>query len=84
MLDLMMKHQAGIPALIRPLSGNTRNASDFGYVVIQHIEHPYTIDGTTYLVADSAHYSEENLLQGDHPSYAELPRAGPAGSRHSA
>jgi transposase len=61
MLDLIVEHQAGIPVLMRPLSGNTSDASDFGHVVTQHIEHLHITYGTTYLVADSALYSEENL-----------------------
>jgi transposase len=61
MLDLMVEHQAGIPLLMQPLSGNTSDASDFGQVVSQHLQHLHLTYGTTYLVADSALYSEENL-----------------------
>src|ERR671931_924580 len=61
MLDLIVEHQAGIPLLMKPLSGNTSDASGFGHVVSSHIAQLHTTYGTTYLVADSALYSEENL-----------------------
>jgi transposase len=61
MLDLLVEHQAGIPLLMKPLSGNTSDASDFGHVITEHIAQLHTPYGTTYLVADSALYSEENL-----------------------
>jgi transposase len=60
-LDLIVEHQGGIPLLMKPLSGHTSDARDFGHLVTEHIaplQPPY---GTTYLVADSALYSEENL-----------------------
>jgi transposase len=61
MLDLIVEHQAGNPLLMKPLSGNTSDASDFGQVVSQHLRQLHLPYGTTYLVADSALYSEENL-----------------------
>src|SRR5919197_332744 len=61
MLDLLVEHQAGIPLLMKPLSGNSSDASGFGHVVSSHIAQLHTTYGTTYLVADSALYSEENL-----------------------
>jgi transposase len=61
MLDLIVDHQAGIPLLMKPLSGNTSDTSDFGQVVSQHLQQLHLTYGTTYLVADSALYSEENL-----------------------
>jgi transposase len=61
MLDLLVEHQAGIPLLMKPLSGNTSDANDFGDVVTAHIAQLHTTYGTSYLVADSALYSEENL-----------------------
>jgi transposase len=61
MLDLIVEHQAGIPLLMKPLSGNTSDASDFGQVVSSHIAQLHTTYGTTYLVADSALYNAENL-----------------------
>jgi transposase len=61
MLDLMVEHQAGIPVLMKPLSGNTSDARDFGQVVTEHMRQLQTTYGTMCLVADSALYSEENL-----------------------
>jgi transposase len=61
MLDLIVEHQAGIPLLMKPLSGNSSDVQDFGQVVTEHVEPLQTTYGTTYLVADSALYSAENL-----------------------
>jgi transposase len=61
MLDLIVAHQAGIPVLMKPLSGHTNDARDCGPVVTDHIRQLQTTDGTTYLVVDSALYSAENL-----------------------
>jgi transposase len=63
MLELIVEHQAGIPLRMKPLSGNTSDAHDFGQVVTEHIRQLQTTYGTTYLVADSALYSVENLQQ---------------------
>jgi transposase len=54
MLDLMVEHQAGIPLLMRPLSGNTNDTRDCGQVVTRHSAQLRTTSGLTYLVADSA------------------------------
>jgi transposase len=61
MLDLIVEHQAGIPVLMKPLSGNSSDARDFGQIVSEHIGQLHTTYGTTCLVADSALYSEDNL-----------------------
>ena len=37
MLELMVEHQAGIPVLMQPLSGNSSDAHEFGQVVKDHI-----------------------------------------------
>ena len=63
MLELIIEHQAGIPVLMKPLSGNSSDAHEFGRVVKEHIAQLQTTHGTTYLVADSALYSEANLQQ---------------------
>ena len=56
-----MEPQAGMPVLMKPLSGNSSDAKDFGEVVRAHIDQLHTTYGTTYLVADSALYSADNL-----------------------
>jgi transposase len=60
-LDLIVEHQAGIPLLMKPRSGNSSDGQDFGQVVTEHIKQLQTTYGTTYLVAASALYSAENL-----------------------
>ena len=61
MLELMVEHQAGIPVLMKPLSGNSSDAHEFGQGIQDHMAHLHTTYGATYLVADSALYSAENL-----------------------
>jgi transposase len=63
MLDLLVEHQAGIPLLVKPFSGNTSDANDFGDMVTAHIAQRHATSGTSYLVADSALYSEGNRQQ---------------------
>src|SRR5215813_13989036 len=54
MLELIIEHQAGIPILMKPLSGNSSDSTAFGHIVQDHIAQLQTTYGTTYLVADSA------------------------------
>ena len=61
MLELIVEHQAGIPVLMKPLSGNSSDPQAFGQVIQAHIDQLQTTYGATYLVADSALYSEANL-----------------------
>jgi transposase len=61
MLDLIVEHQAGIPVLMKPLSGNSSDATDFGQIIADHMAQLQITYGLTYLVADSALYSAENL-----------------------
>ena len=61
MLELIVEHQAGIPVLMKPLSGNSSDTQDFGEVIRTHVKQLQTTYGLTYLVADSALYSEANL-----------------------
>jgi transposase len=61
MLELMVEHHAGIPILMKPLSGHSSDAQDFGEAVRAHVHQLQTTYGMTYLVADSALYSEANL-----------------------
>ena len=61
MLELVVEHQAGIPVLMKPLSGNSSDSKAFGQVVSDHIAQLHTPFSSTYLVADSALYSAENL-----------------------
>jgi transposase len=61
MLELIVEHQAGIPILMKPLSGNSSDAKEFGHTVSEHIAQLHTSYGSTYLVADSALYNADNL-----------------------
>ena len=54
MLDLIVEHQAGIPVMRKPLSGNSSDAHDFGQVLTDHIAQLQLTYGMTFLVADSA------------------------------
>jgi transposase len=46
---------------MKPLSGNSSDGKEFGHIVHEHIAQLQTTYGPTYLVADSALYSEDNL-----------------------
>jgi len=61
MLELIVEHQAGIPVLMKPLSGNTHDGVAFGQVITEHVQQLQTARQVTSLVADSALYSAENL-----------------------
>ena len=61
MLALVVEHQAGIPVLMQPLSGNSHDGKAFGQVISDHIAQLHPTANPTYLVADSALYSAENL-----------------------
>jgi len=61
MLELIVEHQAGIPVLMQPLSGNSHDGTAFGPVVSDHIAQLHPTANPTSLVADSALYSAENL-----------------------
>jgi transposase len=56
---------------MKPLSGNSSDAQDFGQTVSDHIVQLQITYGTTYLVADSALYIEDNLgkLQDTHAKW---------------
>jgi transposase len=61
MLELIVEHQAGIPLLIKPLSGNSSDKVEFGRVVEEHISELCRAEKPLSLVADSALYGAENL-----------------------
>src|SRR4030095_10671138 len=61
MLELVVEHQAGIPVLMQPLSGNSHDGKAFGQVVSDHIAQLRTTCPSAYLVPDSALYSPDNL-----------------------
>jgi transposase len=61
MMELIVEPQAGIPVLMKPLSGNSSDAQDFGEVIRTHVHQLHITYGMTYGVADRAIYSEANL-----------------------
>jgi len=73
-LDVLVEPQAGIPLLLKPRSGHPSDARDCGQVVSQHLQPLHLTSGTTYLVADSALYSEEQLQQLAHTKSTGSPR----------
>jgi transposase len=66
MLEWIIEHQAGIPVLMKPLSGNSSGVKEFGQVVSEHIAQWQTPYGPTELVADSVLYREANLQRFAH------------------
>jgi len=73
----MVEHQAGMPILLKPLSGNSSAGPACGPLVKEPIAHWPTTYGTTYLVADSALYSDAHLQHLAETPSTWLPR-GPA------
>jgi transposase len=63
MWALMVAHHAGMPMLMPPRSGHSREARDFRAVVHRPVNQLQTTDGLTSLVADSALSHEANLDQ---------------------
>jgi transposase len=60
-MELIVEHQAGIPVLMTPLSGHSRDAQDVGEVIRPHVHQWHITYGMTYVVADRAIYREANL-----------------------
>ena len=42
MLELIVEHQAGLPVLMKPLSGNSSDAQEFGQVIQDHLAQLHT------------------------------------------
>lgn len=61
MVELVVEHQAGIPVLMKPLSGNSHDGKECGQGVSDHMAQLQTSYSPTYLVADRALYSADNL-----------------------
>lgn len=59
-LELMAENQAGIPTLMRPLSGNRSDKTSFQEVVTRHIGHLQTA-GIEVLVTDSSGFTPATL-----------------------
>ena len=61
MLDLLVEPQAGLPRLLKPLSGKSSEAQDFGQIIADHVTPLQITSGPTCLVAASALYRAANL-----------------------
>jgi transposase len=61
MAELMVEHQAGIPLLMKPRSGTSRDIPDVGEAVRLHVQPLHTTYGLPSLVADRALSREANL-----------------------
>jgi transposase len=62
-LQLICENQAGIPVLMKPLSGNSADKTDFRETLKAHISQLQPDVGLRYLVADSALYCQETLQE---------------------
>lgn len=60
-LQLICENEAGIPILMKPLSGNSDDKTDFRATIKQHIAQLRRDVNLEYLVADSAFYTAETL-----------------------
>jgi transposase len=62
-LQLICENQAGIPLLMKPLSGNSADKTDFRETIKAHIGQLQQDVGLRYLVADSALYCQATLQE---------------------
>lgn len=62
-LEWMVENQAGIPLLIKPLSGNSSDATDFREIIAEQVKQRQEAHDIPYLVADSALYNRETLQE---------------------
>ena len=62
-LQLICERQAGIPLLMKPLSGNSSDKTDFRKTVQAHISQLNKDFNLEYLAADSALYTAETLRE---------------------
>ncbi len=60
-LDMIVEQQAGIPLLMKPLSGNSSDKADFQTLLRSHLEQLKQAHGFEYIVADSALYSAGHI-----------------------
>ena len=64
-LDLMVEHQAGLPILMQPLSGNASDQASFPALIRAHLAALRQAHGIDYVVADAALFSAEHLRELD-------------------
>jgi transposase len=74
MWELIVEHQAGMPALMKPLRGHSRAPQAVGHVMQAYIEPLQTTYGATDLVAESALYREDHRNQLAHTAIQWITR----------
>lgn len=57
----MHERKAGLPVLMKPLSGNVSDPGSFPKLIDRHIDHLQHVHGFDYVVADSALYSADHV-----------------------
>ncbi len=60
-LDMIVERKAGLPVLMKPLSGNVSDPGSFPGLIDRHVEHLQNVHGFNYLVADSSLYSADHV-----------------------
>ena len=60
-LDLIVEHQASLPILMEPLSGNASDQASFPDLIDRHVSHLQNAHGFDYVVADSALYGADHV-----------------------
>ncbi len=61
-LELIVENEAGLPLMMRSLSGNTSDKTAFNQFVENYLKQFQPVKNILYLVADSAFYTADNLL----------------------
>jgi transposase len=60
-LDMIVERKAGLPVLMKPLSGNVSDPGSFPELIDRHVDHLQNVHGFDYVVADSALYSADHV-----------------------
>jgi transposase len=51
---MIFEWKAGLPVLMKPLSGNVSDPRSFPQLIDRHVEHLQNVHGFDYVVADSS------------------------------
>ena len=62
-LDMIVERKAGLPVLMKPLSGNVSDPGSFPELIDRHVSHLQNAHGFDYVVADSALYSADHVKE---------------------
>ena len=60
-LDMIVERKAGLPVMMKPLSGNVNDSGSFPELIDRHVEHLQNAHGFDYVVADSSLYSADHV-----------------------